>query len=429
MRKNGSKDLWTPKTAEDRAAVHEELEAIIASELFRSSGRYPAFLRHIVEKTLNGQVADLKERTLGIEVFHRESAYNTADDPVVRVCGSEVRRRIAQFYQQSPERHEIEIELPPGRYVPQFWRAAPGEVPGPEISQQVNGSDLAASGPGTESKAAEGRAAEEPQTKRSRLNWLVPFVAGLLVEGLAVGAVKVTLDRRQANSSIMQVWNPLLTNPNPVLISVGRPHPPDESKFPPLSETTIRGHFFQPSFRVSITAVAAISQIAGFLEMRQKTFSVHESDSNVLDDLHNRPVVLINGNDNKWAVLLLKPLRFHLEPYPGKGRDASYVADTQHPERRDWMVDNNQPFLQQTVDYAIVGRFYCPTTNGPVVVIAGLSSNGTEAGGEFMASPERLAELAHRAHASLDKNFEAVLKVEVVGGNTGAATPIASQFW
>ena len=429
MRNNNAKTLWTPKTAEDRAAIHGELAAIIASEQFRSSGRYPVFLRHIVEKTLNGQITDLKERTLGVEVFHRDSTYNTADDPVVRVCGSEVRRRIAQFYQQSQKRHEIEIELPPGRYVPQFWRVAPGVSSGQEMPQPTNGSQLPADGPGTGNTVAEGRVADEQQARRSYLNWLTPFAAGLLLAVLVVGAIELVLNQRQANSPIMQVWNPLLTNPNPVLISVGRPHPPDESKFPALSETTIRGHFFQPSFRVSITAVSAISQIAGFLEMRKKTFRVHESDSNVLDDLHGRPVVLINGNDNKWAVLLLKPLRFHPEPYPGEGHDASYIVDTQHPERHDWMVDNDQPFLLQTVDYAIVGRFYCPTTNGPVVVIAGLSSNGTEAGGEFMASPERLAALAHDAHESLDKNFEAVLKVEVVDGNTGAVTPVASQFW
>lgn len=148
-----------------------------------------------------------------------------------------------------------------------------------------------------------------------------------------------------------------------------------------------------------------------------------------VDDLHERPLVLINGNDNKWTMLLLTHLRFHLESISGDGRNFSFIKDELHPERQDWQVDFDQPYLKQTVDYAIVSRFYCPTTEGPVVVIAGISSNGTEAGGEFMASPEKLAALARYAHSSLDKNFEAVLKVEVVGGDTGAATPVAIQFW
>lgn len=419
---------WSPRTAEDRAAVHAELEAIIASEHFRSSGRYPAFLRHVVEKTLNGEFADLKERTLGIEVFHRNSAYNTADDPVVRVCGSEVRRRIAQFYQQSENRHEIEIELPPGGYTPQFWRRDPADEASQKAKQEPGANHSALHEHAAETKTAESET-NQSKGKRPVRTWLLAFGAGVVVSLLAVGVARLISEQRQENDPMMQVWGPLLKNSNPVLISVGRPHPFDEATLPASSELTIQNRFYQPSYRVSITAVSAISEVAGFLETQKKTFRLHESDSNVLDDLHRRPVVLINGNDNKWTLLFLSPLRFHLESIGDDKENFSYIKDEQHPERQDWRVDWRQPYLKQTVDYAIVGRFYCPTTESFVVVIAGISSNGTEAGGEFMASPDKLAALARDAHSSLDKNFEAVLKVEVVGGNTGAVTPIASQFW
>ena len=88
------------------------------------------------------------------------------------------------------------------------------------------------------------------------------------------------------------------------------------------------------------------------------------------------------------------------------------------------------PFLKQDIDYAIIARFQDATSGGPVIVIAGISSNGTEAAGEFVVSPEQLNTLARIAsQGSLDRNFEAVLKVEVVGGNTGATTIVVSQFW
>ena len=64
------------------------------------------------------------------------------------------------------------------------------------------------------------------------------------------------------------------------------------------------------------------------------------------------------------------------------------------------------------------------------MVVAGISSNGTEAAGEFIISPESLKTLARLApHSSLKQNFEAVLRVEVIGGNTGAATIVATHFW
>lgn len=428
MPKAGTRRSWTPTSAEDRAALYEELEAILASEHFRSSARYPAFLRHVIEKALNGQTADLKERTLGIEVFHRGSDYNTADDPVVRVCGSEVRRRIAQYYQQSESPHTIEIELPSGGYVPQFWRRNAADPTVRETEPATSARAAARDEPATAAGLAESVPGADKE-RRAKWGWLAPLGIGVLITLTVIGIARQILNEERKHSPIMEVWNPFLTNANPVLISVGRPHPQGESELPPSPQLSIANRFFEPSYRVSITAVSAISEVAGFLETQQKSFQVHESDSNTLDDLHRRPLVLINGNDNKWTMLLLKPLRFHLDSVRDKGRDFSFVVDDQHPERQDWKVDFNQPFLNQTTDYALVGRFYCPTTESPVVVIAGISSNGTEAGGEFMASPEKLAALARETHNSLNQNFEAVLKVEVVGGDTGAATPLAVQFW
>ena len=49
-------------------------------------------------KTASG---DLKERTLGVEVFGREPGYDTNADPVVRISAGEVRKRIAQYYHEN----------------------------------------------------------------------------------------------------------------------------------------------------------------------------------------------------------------------------------------------------------------------------------------------------------------------------------------
>jgi hypothetical protein len=398
------------------------LERILGSEHFRSSGRYPALLRHIVERALKGNTADLKERSIGIEVFHRESDYNTADDPVVRVCGSEVRRRLALYYQQSQEKRALEIELPAGGYQPHFWRTASKEH---EESTHEQAGLPVPQGNASEVEPAGSVNGE----KGTHWNWFVPFAAGALVS-LLVGTIFLAVQKHhEQNSPIMQVWGPLLDKPDPVLISVGRPHPSAEAELTSPVDLSVESRILIPSYRVSITAVSAISDVAGFLETRQKRFRVHESDSSELDDLHKRPVVLINANDNKWTVQFLKQLRFHMASgIDGEG-SYSYVVDEQHPGRRDWRVNWDQPYLKQTADYAIVGRFYCPTTEGPVVVIAGISSTGTEAGGEFMVSPEALETLARTTRNSLGKNFEAVLRVEVVGGKTGAVKVLDSQFW
>ena len=77
-------------------------------------------LRHVVERTLQGQTSDLKERTLGIDVFGRSPDYDPAADPVVRVSAGEIRKRIAQYYHEPGHETEIRIDLPLGSYLPEF---------------------------------------------------------------------------------------------------------------------------------------------------------------------------------------------------------------------------------------------------------------------------------------------------------------------
>jgi hypothetical protein len=101
-------------------AVRDELDRLLASPFFNHSRRFPNFLRFVVEHTLAGDIDNIKERTLGIEIFGRDADYDTATDPIVRVTAAEIRKRVAQYYQDPAHNHELRISLPSGSYVPQF---------------------------------------------------------------------------------------------------------------------------------------------------------------------------------------------------------------------------------------------------------------------------------------------------------------------
>ena len=55
----------------DAAIVRAELDAILTDPLFAHSKRCQAFLRYVVERTLDGHGAELKERTVGAEALGR----------------------------------------------------------------------------------------------------------------------------------------------------------------------------------------------------------------------------------------------------------------------------------------------------------------------------------------------------------------------
>jgi hypothetical protein len=53
-------------------------------------------------------------------LFGRPPDYDSNNDPVVRVTAGEVRKRIAQYYDDSVHRNEFRIDLPIGTYVAHF---------------------------------------------------------------------------------------------------------------------------------------------------------------------------------------------------------------------------------------------------------------------------------------------------------------------
>src|SRR5581483_3908869 len=425
-----SRELCTPISETDRQEVQQELERILASAPFRTSRRYPAFLRYVVEKALAGEADDLKERILGIEVFHRPPDYDTHSDPVVRFSAGEVRRRIANYYSESRDRGSFEISLPIGSYVPHFSRVTSvdsqnlfaGEA---EVGQQASAAELVPDNPAVLPSVWD----QIPTTRAPRSSNLSGALLGLFIGVIgcvaclfAASAVKA---KRQANAPIMQLWQPLLSHPNAVLISAGRTHPQEDLE-PERPGATIEEHILRPEARISFPTVQAISQVAGFLEAEHKQFRIHEAYSNNLEDMRRLPIVFIAAYNNVWTLRLLEPLRFHF----GQQGALHYIEDAREPGKHKWAVDFANPYMQQTVDYAIIGRFFDQTTNGPVVVIAGISSSGTDAAAEFMVSPDALDKLARLAPGgSLHQDFEAVLRVEVVGGSPGAASVVATQFW
>ena len=113
--------LWTPVTEADREEVRASLQKVLTSPQFSSSKRYPALLKYLVEKTLEGQADQLKERTIGVEVFGRPADYDTNTDTAVRYSAGEVRKRLALYY-HGREGDPIHIGLSTRSYVPEFQR-------------------------------------------------------------------------------------------------------------------------------------------------------------------------------------------------------------------------------------------------------------------------------------------------------------------
>lgn len=94
------------------------LEEVLESSYFSNSRRYPALFKYVVEQTLLGRGDELKERTVGIDVFGRAPDYDTNLDTVVRYSAGEIRKRLALHYHGAPD-SQIQISLTARSYRPE----------------------------------------------------------------------------------------------------------------------------------------------------------------------------------------------------------------------------------------------------------------------------------------------------------------------
>ncbi len=122
------------------AQVRAELERVLASPLFARATAHRRLLRHLVEATLQGRAAELKESTIGVEALLRDPAcFDPAQDSIVRVELRRLRHRLARLAAvASPQAGAApagwRFELVPGDYVPHARLLAPRQAtqaPGP----------------------------------------------------------------------------------------------------------------------------------------------------------------------------------------------------------------------------------------------------------------------------------------------------------
>jgi hypothetical protein len=61
----------SPKSLESEQAIREHLSALLSSSAFAHVDRLKRFLRYVVEETVAGRSENLKEYSIGVEVFDR----------------------------------------------------------------------------------------------------------------------------------------------------------------------------------------------------------------------------------------------------------------------------------------------------------------------------------------------------------------------
>jgi hypothetical protein len=426
---SSKREGWLPLSNQDRITVLDELEQILASSHFCNSKRYPALLRFVVQNTLDGKSDLLKERMLGVEIFGRPADYDTNSDTIVRYTAGEVRKRLLLYYSEEGRNSPVRIALPAGSYAAEFAMGVGGQEmakghaalaePAPDVAGKpavgaaLESDDVADPLPSV-AVAAEATRKDRRWEGLRRLWWVF---AVILVPVCAIAAWKWKIKPLQPHNALTEFWAPVLRDQSTVLLCTGGVVFSDNYSGTTTADRNVNYPF------VSIQIASSIARISGLLERSGVNVQLVSSSTTPLTELREHSVAFLGGYNNQWTVRLSQPLRFHFSDSPHHP-----IVDTMHPE---FLLerDHSKPYWAAD-DYALVARYREPMTGGWAVVLAGIGRNGTEAAAQFATHPNDLQLLRDQLPDGFsNRNIEAVLKVNVVDGKTGAPSIVAAYSW
>lgn len=406
----------------DAAALREHLREVIASPAFKSSRRSQQFLQHIVEKTINGQAHEVKERSLGVDLFARSPSYDTGEDAIVRVTASDVRKRLHQFYSET--HFDIRIDLPSGSYVPEFHRVAAAE-PIPLVPIQT------------------------PATATPRPGFRRPILYAMA--GLAIASLLWLWSRESSASRLSPAkvlpWSVILHRDRQIQVILSDPDlavtqemldfrislsdyanrkfVPDLQSHDAVAQRALRLLRGADVASVDVGIVLNIARLATsrLPQVRTRTArSLQLRDFQTDDDF----VLLGSPRSNPWGGLYQDQSGFDFiydeaqrqeivrNKRVQKGELPRYV-----PTAKGW--DTGQA-------YAIVAFMRNPGQAGHLLLLAGTNAEGTEAAGRFATDLELLS--AALKKYGIDPNgpmrhFEVLLEVRTMAGSPSALAVIA----
>jgi hypothetical protein len=446
-----STELVPPLSKGQEEDVERALQDLLHSPPLRTTAQCQHLLRYIIQHTLSGETALLRERVIGSEVFGRPADYEPGEDPVVRIRAADLRKRLALYYQSLPQRPGLRIDVPSGSYRAVFiWQQDdPSTTPSglldpleavahePDAAfEEPSGNDI------TVDPALVSQEAARPSTgwSWSTTGWIVVI---LLIAGI-IGLGSWSYIR--ANDPVRQFWAPMLLDPKPVLLSIGSNavyrvgdqfidsyiaqnqkgaqiqegmeiYPP----FQPEQSLASTGLYPAPDSFVAIGDLAAASDVIQTLTRYGKDFEERFPNDISFGEVREHSTVLIGGSNNPTGRELTKNL-----PFTRLGRNR--IIDRDHPEK-GWNLHAN-PDLHDTEDFAIITRLSGKDDAAPLLSVAGLGSHGTLAATEFLCKPESVRKLRNQLGSDwLKRNFQVVLGIKITDFKPVSVDIVDQRVW
>jgi hypothetical protein len=360
----------------------KHLEEVLASPAFASRKRCQEFLHYVVVETVEGRGRLIKERNIAHDVFGKGVSFEPNEDALVRVKAREVRKRLAEYYQSAPG-HGIRIELPLGNYVPLIVR--PAEI-------EASPADRLDAVPATVENLS-----------RRKFAW----VLGGSLAALGLGSIVPMM--RHSKTPLDLLWQPVFATKSPMLIYIPVLYDPD-------GELTVK---------IGIGPAAALRRAADFLDYHNYPYYLRFGSDLTFPQLVEHPCLLLGGFASVWSMRIARDLTFALTWDADKNK---IILDKRTGQIWRPVNPTDKGYADQ--DYCILCRIFDPESGQIVMIAAGITTFGTEGAASLLFNPVWFAQLLKQAPQGWQtKNFEAVVRVTIIGMATSLPSVVATHFW
>jgi hypothetical protein len=434
---------------ERQAAARAHLHDVLSSEAFKGSKRAQDFLQLVVEHALAGRLDALRERMLGAEMFGRPVNYDTANDAVVRVKASEVRRRLARYYDGLDAPPGLRIALATGSYVPQFDWPSEGS---PTSAEPAEPAESQSDSVGISEQPAGGHSADQPIAPRWKWRrWLIPapilaaYSAALI--SLTWFAVAQFGKPRPTPKPSDPIWAALFEGKRTTYIvpaDAGFNLLEDLAQHPiPLAEYVNGGYLELPlagidphsakdlhsgryaSF-IDIQIISVLSRLPAYNP--QRTVIRFPRDLRV-DDLKDNDAILLGSvGSNPWASIAESGANFRIVYRQGMEGATIINTNPQPGEAATYESHWNEP---QHETFALLAFLPNVGGNGHLLLLQGLDAAGTQAAAEVLFYSAELAPILQRAtrpDGSL-RYFEILLRSTSIDSSSAGTEIIATRIY
>jgi hypothetical protein len=419
----------------------EQLEKVLQSRNLHGSESLRAFLRFVVLKAVDHQEGDLKEYTIATEVFGRNNNYDPRSDSVVRVQAGRLRSKLHEYYEGEGKADKVLIDLPKGHYAPMFSARPEAEI-------------------GQVSQIEIGPAAEEKSPPKGNWIRLALAVSVILLVAAIVVATKYRGDASRLSESLGtkteeydlqalgSLWGDFFRSSEPILLVFSN------TLFEGTAETGMK--LVKP-WDSPVPSSGSPAGLRSSESQNQKTQVLTEHYTGTgevmgaffLGDLFarmDRPLrvkrsLLLNWEDLKTTniVVLGSPAENYLlrnlpqeqdflfrSTKDQRGNTTFGLVNTKaRPgEQEFYLATQEGPSRSQIAeDYALISMLQGLEADRRLLILAGVTTFGTQAAAEYVTKPEYIKELTANMNTAppgeppqLPAYYQVVIKVKVNGG-------------